>query len=136
MKEKGLLLLAVFCAISACASNPRLNSVPQEEKPPEPVSISVYPLNSVGGPFGATVWIDYRIAPNPDNRSYIIEWEDEAGPWGGQGKSLDGANEPYTFPRIFVERLTSGVYKVVLKVSRIERGKTKIYRAEKTFIVH
>ena len=133
-----LLFLCSFFSISiACSSNPKpqMNPLSPEERPPEPVTLKVYPLTSFEGTNGATVWIDYKIARHPDNRIYFISWGDELGELGGTGRNLDGDKEPYTFPRIFIQYLYQGRYEIRLTLTRIENGRAKEYRASAKFSV-
>ncbi|MBI2068909.1 MAG: hypothetical protein HYT67_02310 [Candidatus Yanofskybacteria bacterium] len=136
MRAKLLLLLLLFTI--GCSSNPKLQVTPRspgEEKPPEPVALKVFPLISFAGISEVTIRIDYRIAPHPGNRSYWISWSDEGGEWGGTGRSLDGDNEPYVFPQVFVSYLYAGQYEIRLTLTRIENGKEKEYRAIQKFTV-
>lgn len=132
---RSLSLFLLFSISTACSSNPKPQVAP-EEKPPEPVFLKIYPPNSLAGINGATIWIDYRIYPHPDNRSYMVRWGDEGGEWGGTGRSLEGENEPYVFPRVWVERLYEGQYEVRLTLTRVENGREKEYRALAKFSVH
>jgi hypothetical protein len=136
MSPKALLLVAALLFTTACASNPKPQTAPEppEERPEESV-VKVYPLNSLAGISGATVWIDYKIARHPDNRSYMVRWGDEGGLWGGTGRNLEGENEPYTFPRIFVDQLYVGSYEARLTVVRSENGKDKEYHTVQRFTV-
>ncbi len=132
-----LLPVLLFVTCAACASNPKTNfqKDPFRDKPPEPVFVKVYPEVSIAGLFGTTVRIDYRIARNPDNRSFRLTWGDEDGLIGSTGKSLNGENELYAFPPVFVEHLYPGSYQTVLSVLRIENGKEKEYRASHKFLI-
>lgn len=136
MHSKLFLLVLLFAI--GCSSNPKPQVTPlsPEEKPPEPVTLRVFPPNSLAGISGATIWIDYKITRHPDNRNYMVKWGDEGGEWGGTGRNLDGDNEPYTFPRIFVADLYAGQYEVRLTLIRIENGREKEYRALAKFSVH
>ena len=138
LSRKLLLLPLLLLITTACASNPRPKVSPGqlEERPLEPATIEVYPLNSLAGVHGAIVWIDYTIARHPDNRRYLLRWGDELGPIGGTGKNLDGENEPYAFPRIYTSPLSAGQYSAELVVYRIENGKEKIYKAVQGFTIH
>jgi len=131
---RSLSLFLLFSISTACSSNPKPQVGP-EEKPPEPITLKVYPTNSFAGTNGTTIRIEYRIAPHPGNRSYWISWSDEGGEWGGTGRSLDGDNEPYVFPQVFVSYLYAGQYEVRLILTRIENGKEKEYRAIQKFTV-
>ena len=138
MRTARLLFLYLFFSISiACSSNPKpqTNPLSPEGKPPEPITLKVYPLNSFEGTNGATVWVDYKIARHPGNRSYFINWGDELGELGGTGRSLDGDKEPYTFPRMFVQYLYQGRYEIRLILIQIEDGRAKEYRASEKFSV-
>lgn len=134
---RSLSLFLLFSTSIACSSNPKpqVNPLSPEEKLPEPITLRVFPPTSFAGVSGATVWIDYRIARHPDNRSYFINWGDEGGEWGGTGRSLEGDEEPYVFPRIFVQYLYEGRYEVRLTLKRIENGRAKEYRAIAKFSV-
>ena len=126
----------LLLAISGCASNPKSQTDPKqpEERPPELV-VKVYPTLTSAGISGATVRIEYRILPLPGNRSYRISWADEGGEWGAKRRDLDGENEPYIFPQIFVGNLFEGQYIVRLIVTREESGKEKEYTASQKFSV-
>lgn len=136
---RSLSLFLLFSISIGCSSNPKPQVFPlspTEEKPPEPIILRIFPLTSLAGINGATVWIDYRIARHPDNRSYWISWSDEGGEWGGMGRSMEGESEPYIFPRIFVDNLYEGNYTVVLILTRIENSRGKEYKALAKFSVH
>ncbi len=128
----SVLLLAIF----GCASNPKSQTDPKqpEERPPELV-VKVYPTLTSAGISGATVRIEYRILPLPGNRSYRISWADEGGEWGAKGRDLDGENEPYIFPWIFVGNLFEGQYTVRLVVIRVENGEDKEHTVSQRFTV-
>lgn len=126
----------LLLTISGCASNPKPQITPKqpEERPPELV-LKVYPTNLLAGISGATVRIEYRILPLSGNKSYRISWADEGGEWGAKGRDLDGENEPYVFPWIFVDRLSEGQYTVRLIVIRVERGEEKTHTISQNFTV-
>ena len=128
----SILLIAIF----GCASNPKPRTTPEQpnEQLPELV-VKVYPTLTSAGFSGATVRIEYRILPLRGNRSYRISWADEGGEWGAKGRDLDGENEPYVFPQIFVDRLFEGQYIVRLIVTRMENEEEKKYTASQKFSV-
>ncbi len=135
---KRLISAFAFLLFSiACSSNLRPQITPQviQEYPPKPVTLKIYPEMSLAGFKGATVRVEYRIARSPDNRSYSISWGDGGGQWGGTGKSLDGNDEPYVFPEIWIKELFEGQYEVCLTVVRIENGQEKEYHTVKKFFV-
>ena len=130
----GISVLLIM--ISGCASNPKCQTPPKqpEERPPELV-VKVYPTLTSAGISGATVRIEYRILPLPGNRSYRISWADEGGEWGAKGRDLDGENEPYIFPQLFVSNLFEGRYTVRLVLIRTENGEEKTYTSSQNFSV-
>lgn len=135
MALQKLLLVAMLLFAIACASNPKPQTSPgQPESKPESI-IKVTPQISMAGLGGATVVIEYRIARHPDNRAYSVSWKDGGGPLGATGRSLNGENEPYVFPRIMVDHLHADDYEAKLTVMRIENGQEKEYTTSQRFTV-
>lgn len=138
MTSRAVFLVAMLFLTTACASNPKPQTVPgmpKEVKPPEPATISVYPGISAAGIKGATVRVEYRIERHPDNRSFYMNWADESGDWGGTGRSLDGENSEAAFNPIFLDRLYPGNYTVTLTLVRSENGKRREIRVRATFTI-
>lgn len=145
--------VAMLLLTTACASNPRPQTAPQsptefldgyarqettpgEERPPEPVTIGVFPTNSLAGISGATVRISYRIPRHPDNRRFRISWGDEGGEWGATEKSLDGADSPIAFDPFYINYLEPGSYTVTLTLIRMGEGGERTHRAVARFTVN
>ena len=140
MRTARLLFLYLFFSISiACSSNPRPQTTPQspeEAKPPNPITLRVFPPFSVAMLDGATVKVTFRIERHPDNRRYYIVWSDKVSELGRSGKALNGENEQAVFNPIFLARLYEGQYEVRLVLTRIENGEEKQYIAIERFQVY